>query len=97
MVTAMVHQGEMGDAIEDGNKQKFEEAAKKFTVETVKAEFDPENGVTLRILDPENDFGLTTGEVLELVQGCFYRPPANLQIQVSRVRFGHEVIVSLSH
>jgi len=97
LVSALAAQGQMANAIEDGERKEFEDAAKEFIVETVKAEFDPDNGVTLRILDPENDFGFSSGEVLELVRNCFYRPPANLQIQVRRVRFGFLVIISLSH
>ena len=97
MLEAMKAMGRMGSAIDDGNRRAFEDAVQDYIVDTVKAEFDPDNGVKLRILDPENDFELTTGEVLELVQDCFYRPPSNLQIQVSRVLFVFQVIISLSH
>lgn len=97
MLAAMLAQGQMANAIEDEDPKAYKKALKDVVVGIVKAEFDPDNGVTLRILDPENDFGLTTREVLELVQDCFYRPPSNLRIQVRRVRFGFLVIIYLSH
>lgn len=97
VVSIMHAYGEMAAAIENADPDGYMKAAKKLVVASFKVEFDPENGVTLRIKDPENDFGLTTGEVQELVQGCFDSPPANLQIQVSQVRFGFEVTISLSH
>lgn len=96
VLNAMVQIGEMADAIDRFDKDGFLKSAMSYIVATVRGEFDPDNGVTLRIPDPDNEFHLTTGEVLELVQDCFYRPPANLEIKVSRVRFGFQVIISLS-
>lgn len=96
-LSALLALKDMVDAIVNDDKDAFKEAAENFVVETVKAEFDPDNGVTLQLFDPENDFRLTSGEVLELVQDCFYRPPANLQIEVWQVKFGFKVSISLSH
>ena len=87
-VSAMVAQGQMGNAIEDGKREEFKDAAKDFVVDSVKAKFDPDNGVELQLFDPENEFDLSIDEVLDLVRDCFYRPPSNLRIRVSRVRFG---------
>ena len=91
-----VAQGQMGNAIEDGKREEFKDAAKDFVVDSVKAKFDPDNGVELQLFDPENEFDLSTEEVLDLVRDCFYRPPSNLRIRVSRVRFGFGVTCFLT-
>lgn len=96
MVSVMHAKGKMACAIEDADIVSYKEAVKALVVASFKAEFELGKGVTIQILDPENDIGLTTEEVLELVQDCFYRPPANLEIKVSRGRFGHEVSISQS-
>lgn len=96
LVSAMVAQGQMANAIEEGKRKDFEDAAKDFVVDTVRAKFDPDNGVELQLFDPENEFRLSIDEVLDLVRDCFYRPPSNLRIRVSRVRFGFEVTCFLT-
>jgi hypothetical protein len=96
MVSVMHAIGEMAWAIEETDLVSYKEAVKALVVASFKAEFELGKGVTIQILDPENDIGLTTGEVLELVRACFYRPPANLEIQVNSVRFGHKVSISQS-
>lgn len=95
-VSVMHAIGEMARAIEYADLVSYKEAVKALVVASFKAEFELGKGVTIQILDPENDIGLTPGEVLELVQDCFYRPPANLEFQVNAVRFGHKVSISQS-